>query len=310
MRELTAKTRTIGLILPTLPQGADPNWDIGKIASSGEELGADVLWVCDHLAWHSPVIECFTALAIAANSTRNCLVGSGVLQLPLRPTQLVAKTAASLQMVSNGRLILGVGVGVHEGEYDALEVGFHERGKRVEQAIDQLRTIWSTGTASDRETRYKQLPVPGEIPIWIGGSSEYSLSRAARLGDGWMPLFVPPEKLARQIGELDDQAVALGRQPFEITKSIVLFVSTDSKMSSTSIKSRGIDWMGSLYRLDPEKFSRHIVSGSPQECAQVIQEYYEVGVNHVVVYVTSDHPLDQFAQIQEALGNFPIHLDQ
>ncbi len=300
-RALASAKRSIGLILPTLPQGPDPNWDIHTIANQAEALGADALWVCDHLAWHSPVLECFSALSLAAHGTSKCCIGAGVLQLPLRPTPLVAKSSSSIALISGGRFILGVGVGVHNGEYDALDVGFHERGKRTELAIGQLREIWNHGGLIEGETRYLQKPIMGGIPIWVGGSSPRVRSRAARLGDGWMPLFVPPETIGQEIAKLRDEAAQHSRNANEIVTSIVLFVSTDKNSGENSLATRGLEWMGSLYNLAGSKFAKHLVCGSPEQCVDLFEQYYLQGVQHIVVFVTDDNPLEQFSLIQDEL---------
>lgn len=309
---MTRRTRPggqLGLILPTLPQGRDPSWDVGRIAGEAEAAGADSLWACDHLAWHSPVMEVFTALTLAAAATKRCRVGTSVLQLPLRPAPLVAKVASSLQLASGGRLVLGIGVGLHEGEFDALEAEFGSRGKRCDEALVALRTLWREGAIPsgdpDRPTRYRQEPVPGDIPVWIGGSGVLARRRAARLGDGWMPLFVPPAEVRDHVGRLREELASTGREPDDVEVSIVVFVACGTGRGPAhrdqAVQERGLGWMSTLYGLPATKFARHLVSGSPARCAETISDYREVGVEHVILFVTDDEPVEQFAAIADAL---------
>jgi len=299
---LTEPGGTLGMILPTLPQGKSPKWNIPEVAGSAEQTGAMGLWVCDHLAWHTPVMECFTALALASGATSKATLGTGVLQLALRPAPLVAKTAASIQLAASGRFILGVGVGLHEGEYDAMDAGFHSRGKRTEEAIATLRDIWRDGTPKAYPSdRYRQEPLPDEIPIWIGGSSDASRRRAAKSGDGWMPLFVAADEMSSRIKLLRNEAEDFGRDPAQIVSSMVLFVSTAQGAGAANCKTKGLEWMGSLYGISAAKFERHLVSGTPSQCAGTFREYFDAGVQHLVLFITDDQPLEQFGLLAQEI---------
>src|SRR5580693_9185174 len=158
-RPMTAPdVRSLGLILPTFPQdrvdlpGAMALADLCRRAEAG---GAGALWVCDHVFWHGPALEALSALGVAATATSRAAIGTCILQLPLRHAPSVAKEAASLDHLSAGRLILGVG-------------------------IDTLRRSWAVSPGQ----RYAQLPAVGPVPVWVGGSSEAALRRAAHRGDG------------------------------------------------------------------------------------------------------------------------------
>ena len=165
-------------------------------------MGASALWATDHLFWHGPALEAMVALSVAATVARQAVLGTCVVQLPLRRAVAVAKQAASLQLLSQGRMILGVGVGSHAGEYEQAGVAYADRGRQLDAGIAELRRSWSSGdgvragdvTVGGAE-RYRQLPAPDPIPVWVGGSSEAALRRAARLADGWMPLFLDPHRV-------------------------------------------------------------------------------------------------------------------
>ena len=243
-------TGGIGLILPTFPQhsAALPNAAaVAEVCRRAEMGGAGALWVCDHLYWHGPALEALSALGVAAMATRHAAVGTCVLQLPLRHAPSVAKEAAALAHLSEGRLVLGVGVGTHRGEYAAAGVPFDNRGRRLDEGIDALRRAWAVAPGE----RYAQLPAADPVPVWVGGSSEAALRRAARRGDGWIPLFLAPAEYAAALGRLDKEAERAGRDPGAVARAAVVFVS----VGGPDAGERGLSWMASLYGL-PGRSSR------------------------------------------------------
>ena len=310
----------IGLVLPTFVQDTLPSWaarpgdapetdpiaDIATLCRSAEELGADALWTCDHLFWHGPCLECMVVLSIAATATKRATLGTCVVQLPLRQAPAMAKQTATLQTVTRGRVILGVGVGSHAGEYDQAGVEYHTRGRQLDAGIAELRRSWDTGegvTTGDTElggpARYRQLPQPPPVPVWVGGSSEAALRRAATLADGWMPLFLDPTEYTAALTRLAKEADRAGRAASEVVPSIVLFVSIGE--DATLRQRRGTGWMSSLYGIPAKAFDRHLVSGTAAEVADVVIAYRTAGAAHVAVYITDDDPLEQFERLTSAL---------
>jgi len=312
----------IGLILPTFVQDTVPPWadpsacaagrgaqpaaDLAAVARAVEQAGADALWACDHLFWHGPCLECMVALTVAATATTRVTLGSCVIQLPLRQAPAVAKQAASLQALSGGRLILGVGVGSHPGEYELSGVDYHTRGRLLDAGIAELRRSWATGlgpprgdTGAGGAARYRQLPAPPPVPIWAGGSSEAALRRAATLADGWMPLFLTPTEYRDAVERLTKEVDRAGRPPGSVLPSMVLFISVDDDPGAARL--RGTDWMASLYGIPARAFDRHLVHGTAAEVAGVVASFRHAGAEHVAVYVTADRPMDQFGRLMEAL---------
>lgn len=291
----------LGLILPTFPQRADGLYNAGELAAmcqGAEEAGASALWACDHLFWHGPSLECLAAVTVAALATEHAFVGPCVLQLPLRQPAAVAKQAASLQHLSKGRLVLGLGVGTHAGEYDAAGVAFVDRGRRLDEGIDALHRAWGrTAAETDPSDHYRQRPAGDTVPIWVGGSSEAALRRAAMKGDGWIPLFVGPEEYAAALGRLDKETDRAGRSPAQIARAVVVFVSLGPAPVET-----GLAWMSSLYGLPAHAFARHLVAGDARACAAVVAQYLEAGAEHVAVFVTDDDPLVQFEDLAGELA--------
>jgi alkanesulfonate monooxygenase SsuD/methylene tetrahydromethanopterin reductase-like flavin-dependent oxidoreductase (luciferase family) len=311
----------IGLILPTFVQDTVPPWadpsagaaptpqpaaDLAAVARDAEQAGADALWACDHLFWHGPNLECLMALTVAATATERVTLGSCVIQLPLRQAPALAKQAATLQTLSGGRLILGVGVGSHPGEYERSGVDYHTRGRLLDAGIAELRRSWATGlgapwgdTEAGGAARYRQLPAPPPVPVWAGGSSEAALRRAATLADGWMPLFLSPTEYRDAVERLTKEVDRAGRAAGSVVPSMVLFISVDDDPDLA--RRRGTGWMGSLYGIPARAFDRHLVHGTAAEVAGVVASFRRAGAEHVAVYVTADRPMDQFERLVAAL---------
>jgi alkanesulfonate monooxygenase SsuD/methylene tetrahydromethanopterin reductase-like flavin-dependent oxidoreductase (luciferase family) len=314
----------IGLVLPTFVQDTVPPWaaptvrtpedPIAHLAATcrqAEEAGADALWACDHLFWHGPSLESMTTLAVAATATGTATLGTCVVQLPLRQAPAVAKQAATLQTLTRGRFVLGVGVGSHAGEYEQAGLDYRTRGRQLDAGIGELRRSWASGrgvttgdTSSTGGDRYRQLPEPPDIPVWVGGSSEAALRRAATLADGWMPLFLRPTEYHEALERLAKEIDRAGRATNAVTPSIVLFVSIDDDPAIGT--RRGTEWMSSLYGIPAKAFDRHIVSGTAHEVARVIAEFRAVGAQHVATYVTADQPLEQFERLIAALATVGV----
>jgi alkanesulfonate monooxygenase SsuD/methylene tetrahydromethanopterin reductase-like flavin-dependent oxidoreductase (luciferase family) len=285
----------------------DPLADLADQCRRAEEAGADALWACDHLFWHGPCLECLVVLTVAATVTERAALGSCVVQLPLRRAVAVAKQAATLQTLSRGRFILGVGVGSHPGEYEQVGAAYQRRGHDLDTGIGELHRAWASGggvtrgdtVSTDATERYRQLPTAPPVPVWVGGSSEAALRRAAHLADGWMPLFLSVDEYGDAVERLHKEADAAGRPAGAVTPAMVLFVSLDDDPARGV--ARGTAWMGSLYGLPPKAFDRHLVAGTPGDVAARVAEYRSAGAEHVAVYVTDDRPLDQFERLMAAL---------
>lgn len=288
---------SLGLVLPTFPQGAPDFGRLPDVARRAEEMGVAGLWACDHLFWPGPVLECFTALTVAAAHTRGCTLGSAVLQLPMRSPAAVAKTAASLQAISGGRLVLGVGAGIHEGEFAAAGADFHRRGRLLDDGIAAVRRHWSAPDGP-----YAQQPAPAPIPVWVGGTSDAARRRAARTGDGWIPMFLSPDGLAAAYARLAGEAAEHGRDAAAITRAFLVFVSVGPRDEA---RRRGLAWMSSLYRLPEERLARHLVAGEPAACLERLAEYGAAGAEHLVCFVADDDPLphlEALTSVKEMAG--------
>jgi len=168
---------------------------------------------------HEPLVM----LGYVAAVTRRIGLMPAVLILPQRQTALVAKQAAEVDVLSGGRLRLGVGLGWNPVEYEALGEDFHTRGKRMEEQVELLRALWTQDLVTfegrwDRVTDagINPLPVQRPIPIWMGGYADPVLRRIGRMADGWVMVGGPGEELKSQLGKIQQYAREAGRDPASI----------------------------------------------------------------------------------------------
>ncbi len=224
----------IGATFPQTEIGNDPI-AIRDWAQAAEGAGYDHILVFDHVLgagrstrpdWggpydsDTPFHEVFILYGYLAVLTRQIELVTGVVILPQRQTALVAKQAATLDLLSGGRLRLGIGVGWNAVEYDGLNENFRDRGARSEEQIAVLRALWSD-TAVTFEGRWHRianaginpLPVRRPIPIWIGGGAEATLARVGRIGDGWFPQLPPDDEARTALERLRGYAERAGRDP-------------------------------------------------------------------------------------------------
>jgi probable F420-dependent oxidoreductase len=222
-----------GIVLPQTEIGNDP-LILRDFAQMAEAMGYRYLLAYDHVlganpnrpgGWtgpythQTPFHEPFVLFAYLAALTKTLEFVTGILILPQRQTALVAKQAAELDILSNGRLRLGVGIGWNKVEYDALGMDFATRGRRSEEQVHLLRTLWSQELVTfagefDRVDDAGLNPLPArQIPIWFGGEAEAVLERMARLGDGWVVNFMQPQAGASYMERIGGYLAAAGRAP-------------------------------------------------------------------------------------------------
>jgi probable F420-dependent oxidoreductase len=197
----------IGVVFPQTEIGSDPA-AIRDYAQTAEGLGYTHLLAYDHVlganpdrpggwsgpyTFRTPFHEVFVLFGYLAGITQRLELASGIIILPQRQTALVAKQAASLDVLSGGRLRLGVGLGWNPVEYTSLNENFHNRGKRMEEQVALMRRLWDEPLVDFHgkwhtipDAGLNPLPVQRPIPVWFGGEAEPALRRMARLADGWM----------------------------------------------------------------------------------------------------------------------------
>lgn len=224
----------IGAVFPQTEIGHEPD-EVATFGRAAEELGFDYITTYEHVLGANPAsrpgwqgaydvdsrfLEPFVLLSHLAAVTTHIGLSTGVLVLPQRQAALVAKQAASLDVLSGGRLRLGVGVGWNSIEYEALGEEFSNRGRRVEEQIDLMRRLWTNRSVTFRgewhsvvDAGISPLPVQRPIPVWMGGSADAVVRRVALQADGWMVNFEPDVRGRELCQRMRDIAADADRDP-------------------------------------------------------------------------------------------------
>ncbi|GAB3429251.1 LLM class oxidoreductase [Flindersiella endophytica] len=210
-------TIEIGAILPTsTPDPAQPILgDVRESARFAEAAGLGSVWSTDHLVASAPMLDSTVVLSTAAAVTDRIRIGYGVLLLALRPVAWAAKQVSSLQLVSGGRLLLGVGTGnpVHgDVGWRAAGTSFEDRGRRTDEALRVLPGL-VTGSPTELAPDLEVTLAPGSAmpPLLIAGNGKAALRRAAEFGDGWISIGLSPAEVAGQLAQLGSLADRYGR---------------------------------------------------------------------------------------------------
>ncbi len=277
----------VGVTVPNVHETLATPEAIGAVGRRAEELGFDSVWANDHVvipaasdgASREPgyaaaygqqrgqaVYDPLVTLAFLAGATSRVLLGTSVYLLPLRHPLVTAKQVATLDSLSGGRVVFGVGVGWLEGEFAALGVEFRRRGARTDEAISVLKQACGDGRA-DMLPKPVQRPHP---PMWIGGRSDAALRRAARSGDAWHPSHLTLGELRSRGDELRRECERCGRAPEEVA------LTTRRKL----VRGAG----GS----DPER----VLAGSPEQIAETVDALAAAGVSHLVVEIPGSTPTE------------------
>lgn len=225
----------VGTVFPQTEIGTDVE-TIREYATTVESLGYDHIQAYDHVLGADPdrpgwsgtydyahqFHEPLALFAYLAGLTESVTLLTGILILPQRQTALVAKQAAEVDVLSRGRLELGVGVGWNELEYEALGESFETRGDRIEEQIEVLRRLWQEEIVEfDGEWHrlpavgINPLPIQQPLPVWMGGDSDVVLRRTARVADGWLAQDEPPGAVGEKLDRLRDYLRREGRDPDE-----------------------------------------------------------------------------------------------
>ncbi|MBV9596474.1 MAG: LLM class F420-dependent oxidoreductase [Chloroflexi bacterium] len=249
------------------------------LGREAEALGYESLWTTDHVLMaadqpepYGTILEAAMTLGYVAAITERIRLGTSVIVLPQREPVLLAKQAATLDVLSNGRLILGVGAGWNEREFGFLGANFHNRGRRLDEYIQALRTLWSEPDPRIEgqyvhvaDVSFRPRPVqPGGPPIWLGGGSRAALRRAATLCDGWHATGTTVEEFAAGMQTI--RALANERQ---VVGSVRLPTAVGRKLPEQRT-ARGL--------------TQAQLSGSREEIVDRIQAYAAAGASEMVLY--------------------------
>jgi len=226
-----------GAVFPQIEFGNDPV-AIRDYAQAAEGMGFEHIIVYDHVVganaasrpgWsgaynhNNPFHEPFVFFGYLAGVTETIGLVTAVIILPQRQTALVAKQAAEVDVLSGGRLRLGIGTGWNQVEYEALGENFHNRGRRSEEQIKLMRQLWTNELVTFDGRWHKvtdaginPLPVQRPIPVWLGGSADQVIKRVATIADGWFPAMRPDDRVRAAIDRIRSLATEAGRDPADI----------------------------------------------------------------------------------------------
>lgn len=258
--------------------------------------GLHSLWVGDHIAFHIPVVESLSLLSFVAAATERIELATGVLLLPLRHPTLTAKITGTVDMLSGGRLILGVGVGgEYPPEFAAVGADLAERGPRTDEAIEIIRRHWTEqkveyhGRFHDfGPVKIEPKPVrPGGPPIVVGGRKAVSMRRAGRLGDGYISHMCDVDTYAANLRAIAGHARAAGRAGRPFHTAALLFTVLDD--SYEAAHERAAKLLGTIYNTDfREASKRYCLLGKPEDCLDQLRKFAKAGCRHFVLSALSD----------------------
>ncbi len=257
-----------------------------------DRSGYDSLWVGDHISFPVPIFDPMLQLAQAAVVSRRLILGTSVLLLPLRHPTPVAKQVITLDHLTEGRLILGVGVGGEfPNEYAACDVPRNERGARLAEGVQVLKKFF-TGDAVSHTGRFygpfDDVPMrppprqPGGPPLWFAGRSEAALQRIGRLGDGYLAYVITPLMYRDALNTIAAAVEVAGRAGIQFGTGHLLFTRLDNTYEAAL--DRASETLSVRYAMDFRKAaSRYCALGTPDQVATRIREFYDAGVRHIVL---------------------------
>ncbi len=275
------------------------------LAERVEALGFDSIWCGDHILFNIPLYESLTLLSFYAAHTRRINVGTCVYLLALRHPTVVAKITATLDALSGGRLIFGVGVGGEiPKEFEACGIPLTERGARVSEGIEVLRALWTQRSASfsGRFVKFEGVSIepkpvqPAGPPIWVGGRSDAALGRAARLGNGWVSYVITADRYRQSVEKIREAAAAAGRSLDGFATAHLTFITVGRDYEQAKAA-----WVKRLSRRYNQDFSpladKYGFIGTPAQCIEKIERFIEAGCRHFVLNAICEVP-DEAEQLE------------
>ncbi len=269
-----------GYVLPNYGNKIKAN-ELLEIAAVCEEEGFDSVWATDHVIMptelkepYGEVLEPLTTLGFIASRTDKLRVGTSIIVVPQRNPVLLAKQAAALDVLSKGRMILGVGAGWAEKEFGFLNSDFEDRGRVYDESIRLMKALWSEDVVEFegeffhiKDALFLPKPVAKNIPVWIGGNGPMSVKRAIRLGDGWHPVGVTVEEFSRGAKMVKESGK-------DLTLSLRMTVDIRKKRGPTTTQSGE---------------RRVAVSGSTTEVRGAVDTYSSQGLTYFCASI--NHPV-------------------
>ena len=258
---------------------------IADFCKLAEDLNFDSIWTTDHVAVnkqfsnpYGSICESLITLGYVTAKTERVKLGTSIIILPMRNPILFAKQTATLDQLSDGRLILGVGAGWMEDEFATLGSNFHDRGKIMDEQIQLLRELWThtepkfngqffklSDVAFSPKSRQENGP-----PIWIGGASHAALKRVERLGDGWHPVGLSPKELIQGKEKLDSLLKGKRKVSVSVRVPVKISSSADTKYTLSSGE------------------EAYMIGGTRQAVLREIELFKQAGLDHLICYFGND----------------------
>ncbi|MGH2877466.1 MAG: LLM class flavin-dependent oxidoreductase [Solirubrobacteraceae bacterium] len=293
----------VGVLLPSfdaLRAGGPPR--IVEAARLAEQLGFDACWVGDHLACPAPGLDAPACLAAAAAVTERIGLGLSVMLLGLRPVAWAAKQLQTIDALSRGRLLLGVGVGGEfPEEFAAADVPVRQRGARLDDALAVIGDLL-TGHAVDRRGRVSHVTSPplepamaAPPPIYVGGRGEPALARAARLGDMWLPMWLTPERVAERAQRLAELAELQGRPAPGVALLIGVRIDDDRARGAAEAEAH----IRGQYRMGLDAIARWTLLDGVEGAAEQLDAYRQVGVREFLLMALGSDTLGQYERLAQ-----------
>ncbi len=313
-------TCTEGLVNP-VPFAAAPA-DFIRLAQEAERLGYDGVWGNDHVTaapyvrehWSAPpnFYEVLVTLATVGAHTRHVHLGTAVIVLPLRDPVLLAKQVATLDRMTGGRVILGIGIGAYREEFEAQWPRRRgaRRGDLLDEGLAALRTLFTEPSASSAGAHVAfegvemfPKPVQRPLPIYVGGHNEQAVSRAARFGQGWLPGWRPFDEVRERTALLRRLTAEAGRDPKEVEAAVqftVMLGRTPEEAATRYRKTGMVQHRRSLAHTgrDPALAEAHNLIGSPASVLDKLRALADAGVDHLCAL---QFPHDSVAEMLEQM---------
>jgi|TARA_B110000971_G_scaffold117872_1_gene120754 probable F420-dependent oxidoreductase len=259
-----------------------------------EELGFDSLWVWDHILLgvspHFPIIDSLTVLTAVAARTSKIKLGTGILVLPLRNPVLLAKQLASMDQLSNGRMIMGMASGWYKREFDNVGVPYKERGKIMDESLEIMSRLWTEDIVNGDWAHFNldgavMFPKPVQsprMPILIGGYVDRVLKRAAVDGDGWLTYFYTPEGFTKSWNKVLGFAEAAGKDPSTLMNCNQLPIMVGE--SRAKVEAPMMEWLNSEWDFASwsDSTTDSAIMGTVDDCVEQLQAHIDVGVQKII----------------------------
>ena len=286
-----------GVNLPQASQEVSPTAnEIIEFAKLSESYGFHSLWVLERILHHTvSVLDPLSLLTFSSAVTKEIKLGTAIVMTPLRNPVLFAKTVATMDNLSSGRLIVGIGLGGGQVEFDAVGITLSERAARFSEGLEIMRALWSGEKVSYRgkfwnlnEVSMKPKPIQNGLPVWVGGKADVALKRAAKHADGWICAGTGSFKEFEEgMTRLSDfiRETRKASSDFVAAKRLYIHIDPDPDWAESVMRR----WMASFYSGRITDISQVGVYGPIDNCVDTIQRYVDAGAKVLILHPVHDY---------------------